>query len=146
MATSISDPAAGVSSSGPSRRVALLDEDGAITVQLEQVLLEIFLKYATSNGQSAGSRSSTSSTDTPNTALKVGDAQVQDYVLTQPGLDRFGMDTNGQVLPPEQVSGGKRAGQGRKGTGRRLSSLAGLAGCLRQANTTGPGRAGGLTV
>ncbi|KAK9894530.1 hypothetical protein P389DRAFT_173520 [Cystobasidium minutum MCA 4210] len=64
-------------------RAQLLDDEQAITPKFEQVLLDIFKKYAT---------------------LRNGASDIiENYVILPEGLERFGRDTNGQPLPEDQL-------------------------------------------
>jgi len=86
----------------PPARVSLLDGEGALTHQLEEVLLAVFLKYATdTHGNACPSGGPGSKKD----RIKVGDPRVGAYTLKEGGLESFGRDTNGQALPQEQVRG-----------------------------------------
>lgn len=83
------DTAPQVASSGSKQ---LLEDDGALSRDAEAALEVIFRKYATSiSATSADSHASSSA------------APIEKLSIKPEGLTAFGLETNGQALPQEQV-------------------------------------------
>ncbi|KAL7005040.1 hypothetical protein EMMF5_005404 [Cystobasidiomycetes sp. EMM_F5] len=83
------DTAPQVASSGSKQ---LLEDDGALSRDAEAALEVIFRKYATSiSATSADSHASSSA------------APIEKLSIKPEGLTAFGLETNGQALPQEQI-------------------------------------------